>query len=31
MKALKVTFGRLLLMAAALAYLLIEAAPRVRY
>jgi hypothetical protein len=31
MRALKVTFGRLLLMAAAIAYLLIEAAPRVRY
>jgi hypothetical protein len=31
MLALKVTLGRLVLMAASIAYLVIEAAPRVRY
>jgi len=31
MRALKVTFGRLVLVAAAIAYLVIEAAPRARY
>ena len=31
MQALKVTFGRLAVVAAAIAYLVIEAAPRARY
>jgi hypothetical protein len=31
MRALKVTFERLVLMAAAVAYLVIEAAPRIRW
>jgi hypothetical protein len=31
MRALKVTFGRLAIMATTIAFLLIEAAPRVKY